>query len=73
MPDNPLLHPLVLQHLGVASTDGPGFSPGPEDPVYHYHSIYDSEFWMEKFGDVGFHRHGGYRRLRSHLRSKLTR
>ena len=27
-----------LQHLGVASIDGPGFSNGPEDPVYHYHS-----------------------------------
>ncbi|KAL7416181.1 hypothetical protein BDY24DRAFT_381285 [Mrakia frigida] len=46
-----------LQHLGVASIDGPGFSNGPQDPVYHYHSIYDSQYWMEQFGDAGFHRH----------------
>jgi N-acetylated-alpha-linked acidic dipeptidase len=22
-----------------------------------YHSIYDSEYWMERYGDPGFHRH----------------
>lgn len=32
-----------LQHLGIASIDGPGFSNGPEDPVYHYHSICTSD------------------------------
>ena len=24
---------------------------------FSYHSIYDSEYWMEKYGDPGFHRH----------------
>ncbi|CDZ97375.1 Transferrin receptor and related proteins containing the protease-associated (PA) domain [Phaffia rhodozyma] len=46
-----------LQHLGVASSDGPGFSPGPGDAVYHYHSVYDNQYWMEKYGDPGFSRH----------------
>ncbi|KAL4961302.1 M28 family metallopeptidase [Aspergillus stella-maris] len=35
---------------GVASYDL-GFSGGPEDPVYHYHSNYDSFDWMQKYGD----------------------
>lgn len=47
---------VFLQHLGIASSDL-SFRPGKKDPVYHYHSIYDSEFWMEKFGDPGFKRH----------------
>ena len=32
---------------------------GPKDAVYHYHSIYDSFTWMDKFADPGFHRHVG--------------
>ena len=47
---------VMLQHLGIASSDV-GFSRGRDDPVYHYHSIYDSEYWQEHFGDVNFHRH----------------
>ena len=34
-----------------------GSDPGPEDPVYHYHSNYDSYHWMAKFGDPGFTTH----------------
>ena len=45
-----------LQRYGIASGSN-GFGNGPKDPVYHYHSIYDSFHWMEKFGDPGFHRH----------------
>ncbi|KAJ9099261.1 hypothetical protein QFC21_004142 [Naganishia friedmannii] len=45
-----------LQRYGVASTDM-GYGFGPNDPVYHYHSIYDSYTWQEKYGDPGFHRH----------------
>ena len=45
-----------LQRYGVASSDF-GYKPGKKDPVYHYHSIYDSFFWMDNFGDPGFHRH----------------
>lgn len=35
---------------GVASYDL-GFGRGPNDPVYHYHSNYDSFDWMDHFGD----------------------
>ncbi|KAL7421862.1 Vacuolar protein sorting-associated protein 70 [Cryptotrichosporon argae] len=45
-----------LMRYGVASSDF-GFSGGPKDPVYHYHSIYDSHSWQDKFGDPGFHSH----------------
>jgi N-acetylated-alpha-linked acidic dipeptidase len=38
---------------GVASLDF-GFGRGENDPVYHYHSNYDSFAWMEKYGDKGF-------------------
>ncbi|KAK2839291.1 hypothetical protein FQN49_006288, partial [Arthroderma sp. PD_2] len=30
---------------------------GNTDPVYHYHSNYDSYHWMDTFGDPGFHTH----------------
>lgn len=45
-----------LQHLGVASMDG-GFGNTPGDAPYHYHSVYDSQMWQEKYGDPGFARH----------------
>jgi N-acetylated-alpha-linked acidic dipeptidase len=41
---------------GVASLDF-GFSHGKGDPVYHYHSNYDSFAWMEKFGDPNWSYH----------------
>ncbi|PPQ63412.1 hypothetical protein CVT24_004922 [Panaeolus cyanescens] len=47
---------VFLQRLGVASSDQ-GFGITPTDPVYHYHSIYDSQSWQERYGDKGFHRH----------------
>lgn len=31
-----------------------GSDPGPTDPIYHYHSNYDSYHWMANFGDPGF-------------------
>ncbi|WVQ80772.1 hypothetical protein IAT38_002877 [Cryptococcus sp. DSM 104549] len=45
-----------LQRYGIASSDL-GYTGGPKDAVYHYHSIYDSFTWQQKFGDVGFRRH----------------
>ena len=45
-----------LQRYGVASGDI-GYTGGPKTPVYHYHSIYDSFAWQEKYGDPGFHKH----------------
>ncbi|KAF9478208.1 Zn-dependent exopeptidase [Pholiota conissans] len=47
---------VFLQHIGVASSDQ-GFSGGPSDAPYHYHSIYDSQAWQERYGDPGFYRH----------------
>ena len=47
---------VFLQRIGVASANG-GFGSTLSDPVYHYHSVYDSESWQERFGDPGFHRH----------------
>ena len=41
---------------GVASLDV-GFTSGPKDPVYHYHSNYDSFYWMDHFGDAHWHYH----------------
>jgi N-acetylated-alpha-linked acidic dipeptidase len=43
-------------HRGIASIDM-GAGGGPNDPVYPYHSNYDSYAWMERFGDPGFHTH----------------
>ena len=47
---------VFLQYLGIASTDL-GFSRAAKDPIYHYHSNYDSFYWMDTFGDPGFKRH----------------
>lgn len=47
---------VFLQHLGIASTDL-GFKRSAQDPVYMYHSNYDSFYWMDNLGDPGFHRH----------------
>ena len=37
--------------------DSGGFRSTLSDPVYHYHSVYDSERWQEIYGDPGFVRH----------------
>ncbi|KAI0089082.1 Zn-dependent exopeptidase [Irpex rosettiformis] len=47
---------VFLQRIGVASANG-GFGSTLQDPVYHYHSIFDSERWQELYGDPGFFRH----------------
>ena len=47
---------VFLQYLGIASGNV-GFGRKATDPVYHYHSIYDSAYWMDKFGDPSFARH----------------
>lgn len=49
-----------LEHAGVPSLDM-GFGADPNTKggpaVYHYHSNYDSYYWMNTFGDPGFHYH----------------
>ncbi|CAE6386040.1 unnamed protein product [Rhizoctonia solani] len=47
---------VFLQRLGIASSDE-SFSGTSQSAVYHYHSIWDSQTWMEKYGDPGFLRH----------------
>ncbi|KAF9058016.1 Zn-dependent exopeptidase [Panaeolus papilionaceus] len=47
---------VFLQRNGIPSTNG-GFGATLYDPVYHYHSIYDSQRWQELYGDPGFYRH----------------
>ncbi|KAK7005957.1 Zn-dependent exopeptidase [Favolaschia claudopus] len=46
---------VFLEHLGIASS-AEGFVGTPEDAVYHYHSIYDTQRWQEMYADPGFHR-----------------
>lgn len=43
-------------HRGISSFDV-GSDGGPEDPIWHYHSNYDTYHWMSTFGDPGFHLH----------------
>ncbi|KAI1335935.1 glutamate carboxypeptidase II [Xylariaceae sp. FL0016] len=43
-------------HNGIGSIDM-GAAGSPEDPVYHYHSNFDSYHWMTNFGDPGFLAH----------------
>ncbi|EON63151.1 hypothetical protein W97_02378 [Coniosporium apollinis CBS 100218] len=43
-------------HRGISSLDV-GSDAGPDDPVYHYHSNYDSYHWMVTYGDPGFRVH----------------
>ncbi|WFC97062.1 glutamate carboxypeptidase II [Malassezia brasiliensis] len=47
---------VFLQRLGIASLDM-SYRRTRGDPVYHYHSNYDSFAWMDRFGDPGFARH----------------
>ncbi|KAF8969498.1 hypothetical protein BDZ97DRAFT_1653974 [Flammula alnicola] len=47
---------VFLQRLGVASSDQ-GFGNTATDAPYHYHSIYDTQSWQERYADPGFNRH----------------
>lgn len=44
-----------FDHLGIPSLDF-RFS-GKSNSVFHYHSNYDSYYWMDKFGDSGYKKH----------------
>lgn len=67
---------VFLQYIGVRNFELPvefgliaiqvassqvGFSSSLHDPVYHYHSIFDSQHWQEVYGDPGFFRHVCFR------------
>lgn len=45
-----------LMSVQVASSEA-GFTSTLHDPVYHYHSVFDSQHWQEVYGDPGFSRH----------------
>lgn len=42
-----------LSVVGTSCLDT-GSDAGPTDPIYHYHSDYDSYYWMANFGDPEF-------------------
>ncbi|KAM5380073.1 hypothetical protein ACJZ2D_003720 [Fusarium nematophilum] len=46
----------AFYHNGIGSIDISG-GPGPKDPVYQYHSLYDTHRWMSEYADPGFHLH----------------
>lgn len=56
---------------GISSIDI-GFKSGPTEPVYHYHSNYDSSYWMDKFGDPGFEYHATIAKIIGLLAAKLV-
>ena len=56
---------------GVSCIDV-GFGAGPTDPVYHYHSNYDSFWWMDNFGDPGFLYHATIAKILALLAAKLV-
>ncbi|GAB7360677.1 hypothetical protein MBLNU230_g0556t1 [Neophaeotheca triangularis] len=43
-------------HRGIASIDISG-NNGPQDPIPHYHSNYDTYYWMTTFGDPEYLMH----------------
>ena len=55
---------------GVPSVDF-GFTSDGKSPVYHYHSNYDSFYWMEKFGDPGFEYHVAMAQILGLVAAKL--
>ncbi|KAL1867145.1 hypothetical protein VTK73DRAFT_4339 [Phialemonium thermophilum] len=46
---------VFFDHLGIPSVDMLFNQQG--QGVYPYHSNYDSYYWLDKFGDVGFRKH----------------
>ncbi|OOO10959.1 peptidase M28 [Aspergillus oryzae] len=47
---------MVFQEYAYSVADF-GFSRGPTDPVFPYHSLFDTYSWMEQYGDPGFAHH----------------
>jgi len=56
---------------GIPSLDL-GFGNGPKDAVYHYHSNYDSFYWMDTFGDNGWHYHAAVAKIWALLAATLS-
>ncbi|KAI6130336.1 hypothetical protein EDD16DRAFT_1853446 [Pisolithus croceorrhizus] len=47
---------VFLQYIGVPSAEA-CFTSTLHDPVYHYHSVFDTQRWQELYGDPTFSRH----------------
>ncbi|KAF8138385.1 hypothetical protein EV363DRAFT_1427308 [Boletus edulis] len=47
---------VFLQYIGVASSEA-GFTSTLHDPVFHYHSVFDTNHWQVVYGDPSFSRH----------------
>ncbi|KDQ64387.1 hypothetical protein JAAARDRAFT_166540 [Jaapia argillacea MUCL 33604] len=60
---------VFLQRIGVASGNE-GFTSTLSDPVYHYHSVFDSQRWQETYADPGFVKHVA---IAKHLGLQLLR
>jgi len=58
-------------HAGVPCLDA-HFGSGAGDPVYHYHSNYDSFHWMSTFGDPGFVYHRTMAQILGLMTAKLA-
>ncbi|CAI6337869.1 unnamed protein product [Periconia digitata] len=56
---------------GIPSLDMGFGGMGPETPVYHYHSNYDSKAWMENFGDPTFAYHEALSKVWAVLAARL--
>ncbi|GAA5910552.1 hypothetical protein JCM8208_007640 [Rhodotorula glutinis] len=53
---------VFLQRIGLASANF-GMARGKSDPVYMYHSNFDSFAWQAKYGDPSFERHRAISRV----------
>lgn len=56
---------------GIPSLDM-GFGAGRSDPVYHYHSNYDSFDWMNRFGDPSYAYHETIAKLLALVAARLV-
>ncbi|RMZ90197.1 hypothetical protein DV736_g2560, partial [Chaetothyriales sp. CBS 134916] len=56
---------------GIASLDI-GYGGAVSDPVYHYHSNYDSFHWMDNFGDPRWEHHAAIARVLGLLIATLS-
>jgi N-acetylated-alpha-linked acidic dipeptidase len=56
---------------GIPSIDM-GFSYSAKNPVYHYHSNYDSFYWISTYGDPGFLYHAAAARILGLFVAKLV-
>lgn len=62
---------VFLDHLGIPSVDF-GFGPASGDPVYMYHSNYDSFHWMDTFVDPDWKLHATAAKVLSLLTLTLS-